>query len=114
MAGVGFTSGSRSSRALDWVNNIVNVEPEEKKERAYRMSCVFANIWGYAINVMPQEVVDDYDSAGERLGIRMDGYSKEKDDVSSKYTMTIDDQVQSFNTSKLAPASGSCARNYYR
>ena len=117
---MGYTSGSRDARSLAWTNNLSpNTTAEQKREHAYKLSALFAHLWSEAKKVMPKVILDDFEEAIIELdGLRMDGgVRSEKDEKNVKvlrYTIIVEDEERSFETSALAPPGALMGVNYGR
>jgi len=117
---VGYTSGSRDARSLAWTNNLgLNTTAEQKCEHAYKLSALFAHLWSEAKKVMPKVILDDFEKAIIELdGLRMDGgvRNESNKEVTKvlRYTIVVDNEERSFETSVLAPPGALMGINYGR
>ncbi|PVH75454.1 hypothetical protein DL98DRAFT_382842, partial [Cadophora sp. DSE1049] len=81
----------------------------------YKMSALFAQIWSHAKKVMSQDILDDFENATIELdGLRMDGGVRGQGDGILRYTMVVDGEERSFETSDLSPPAALMGINYGR
>ena len=122
---IGFSAGSRSTPKFDWVKNITrrNLSDEAAHDMNYRASSAFALLWNLCLDILPDEVIGDFDDFFEKLNIaRMsasEGAAKEfagseEPPVSGAYTIRIGDFEFTFQDAELAPPSGVVGQNYAR
>ncbi|KAF8315567.1 hypothetical protein F5887DRAFT_1072859 [Amanita rubescens] len=115
MVQVGFSAGSRSAPAFDWVRNLPkNADPEVSREINANVSAAFALFWNLCRFWLPDPVIDDIDNFMETTGIYpMDGNSR-TGKLDGKYTIVAGDLEFEFTDARLAPPAGVVSQNYAR
>ncbi|KAG6836575.1 hypothetical protein H0H93_006531 [Arthromyces matolae] len=124
---MGYSAGSRSKTAFDWVKNITKKTTEaEKLESDAAGSVLFALAWQLMKSQIPQEVIDDFTDFVKDLRIRrMDRGTQERNsktlvDISraeenhGTLRVAVGKEEFEFDNVELAPPSGVVGRNYSR
>ncbi|CZR52553.1 uncharacterized protein PAC_02430 [Phialocephala subalpina] len=110
MASVGYTSGSRDTRTLQWA---ASLRPGvDMNSQVYKISCAYAYIYCELEQYLPKEVLEDFQNAQPKLdGLAVDAGAR---DASSnlKYSMNIHGEEVALEIHKLAPPAGQCTLNY--
>ena len=120
---IGYSAGSRSAPQFDWVRNITgrNLPKGVVDEMDYRLSSVFALFWNLCGDLLPQEVMDDFDAFFDRFNIlRMNpakGAAQDflaRETVHGDYVVQVGEMEFVFSNVEMAPPAGVCAQNYSR
>ncbi|KAG6820043.1 hypothetical protein H0H93_006180, partial [Arthromyces matolae] len=134
---MGYSAGSRSKTAFDWVRNITKKMSDEQKAASDMAgSVLFAVAWQLMKSQVPQEVIDDFNDFVKALGIRrMDkeaGGNGGKADVAPRDSgdgkvkvsirgveqgrgrlgLAVGEEEFEFDNVELAPPSGVVGQNY--
>lgn len=120
---MGFSAGSRSAPQFDWVRNITNRKLPKGvvDELDYRSSSIFALFWNLCRDLLPSEIMDDFDNFFDQFNmVRMSsekGAAKEfiaKNTTRGDYMVQVGETEFVFSNAEMAPPSGVCAQNYAR
>lgn len=113
MVQVGFSAGSRSAPAFDWVRNLpAKIDPTERDKMNKNISAAFALFWNLCRFWLPPVVINDIDKFMEDTKIYpMDG-SARTGKLSGKYEVIVDGVEFEFTDARLAPPAGVVAQNY--
>ena len=113
MVQVGFSAGSRSAPAFDWVRNLpAKIDPTERDKMNKNISAAFALFWNLCRFWLPPVVINDIDKFMEDTKIYpMDG-SACTGKLSGKYEVIVDGVEFEFTDARLAPPAGVVAQNY--
>ena len=111
---MGWSAGSRSAPQFDWVRNITTTrlsKPEIETSNK-EGSSLFAYTWQMMRNILPAEIVADFNNFTKRTGIpRMNGNGHLPDGT---YQVVVDGKPFSFPNVELAPPGAVIAENYSR
>lgn len=110
--GIGYSSGNRKSRELDWAKNLS--KGADTDEHRHKMSCVMGFLWSKVREVLPKDVIEDYERICEQIGLFLDGGVFGKSEELLKFKVDVDGGEQVFEIKDKAPPSGVCAMNYCR
>lgn len=115
IATVGYTSGNRKARALNWSKNVKGAKVD-KKAVAYQISSAFAHTWSALKRVQPDVVTKDFDGGSKNCmkGLKMDGGLRFGEGGKLRYSMVLNEEEVVFETDDLAPPAGLTALNYQR
>ncbi|KAJ3753728.1 hypothetical protein EV360DRAFT_52978 [Lentinula raphanica] len=111
----GWSAGSRSKPAFDFVRNFLSAKTEEEKHSLrYEAASAFAFFWNMICALGPKEVLDDIDAFLSDSKIYSMDANCHAGGVEKTYTITVDDVPITFREARMAPPSGVFARNYAR
>lgn len=113
MQNVGYSAGSRSAPAFDWVKNLrsKNVQQDAIVAMNYRISSAFAIFWNLCRSWLPEQIIKDFDDFMVKSGILAMG---SVNGTNGDYTAQVGDGTHIFNDVQLAPPQGVMAVNYAR
>lgn len=120
---IGFSAGSRSAPQFDWVRNITNRKLPKGvvDEMDYRSSSIFALFWNLCRDLLPSEIMDDFDAFFDKFNmVRMSsekGAAKnfiDKKTPRGEYIVQVGGTEFAFSNAEMAPPAGVCGQNYAR
>jgi hypothetical protein len=90
-------------------------------EMDYRSSSIFALFWNLCRDLLPREIMDDFDNFFDKFNmVRMSSgkaYAKNfiaKNTARGDYIVQIGESEFEFSNAEMAPPAGVCAQNYAR
>jgi hypothetical protein len=89
-------------------------EGADKNTLAYKISYVFAHVWGKLEICLPTEVLEDFETARAKLDSLSIDAGMREDKKGLKYTIKTPGGTAEYKTSKKAPAAGLVAMSYCR
>ena len=110
---MGWSAGSRSAPHFDWARNITasHLSNSEIATSNKEASSLFAYTWQMMRNILPAEVVADFNNYIEKSGLpRMNGNGQ----MDATYQVFVDGKPFSFSNVELAPPGAVIAENYSR
>ncbi|EDR02770.1 uncharacterized protein LACBIDRAFT_332047 [Laccaria bicolor S238N-H82] len=120
---MGFSTGSCSAPQFDWVRNITNCKLLKGvvDEMDYRSSSIFALFWNLCCDLLPREIMDDFNNFFDQFNmVQMSsekGAAKSfiaKNTTRGDYMVQVGDTEFVFSNAEMAPPAGVCAQNYAR
>jgi hypothetical protein len=113
MVQVGFSTGSRSAPAFDWVWNLPkNIDPTIRDELNANISSGFAFFWNLCRYWLPSPVISDIDKFMEETNMQPMNINVTAGQLNGKYNIIMDDIEFEFTDVQLAPPAGVVAKNY--
>ena len=117
MVQTGYSAGSRSRPAFNWVRNLERKDeltPEFLASADYQSSCLFALAWNICQARLPKEIMDGWVEWLERSKLpRMDAGVHMAGDHGD-YHIRIGEYTNTFHKAELAPPTGLLNQNYAR
>ncbi|KAH7877446.1 uncharacterized protein C8R40DRAFT_1020924, partial [Lentinula edodes] len=111
----GWSAGSRSKPAFDFVRNFLSPKSDaEKHSIRYEAASAFALFWNMVRALGPEEVLADIDSFLSESNIYGMDANLHAGGPENTYTVPINNIPVTFRNAQMAPPSGVFARNYAR